>query len=156
MTTTRADSKLIYGSRRRAGLKCAVPRRMPAVNQTGNCYSVPQFVKTIDPLRGLTLADGRRLTLRWAHDLRQFGQDAMAEMQLTIDEAQQLLEAETVIDTALQAARDENRSATAYLDQPPWLANRPRFARSTSRRHKTNCERCAKLGAKCWQHRGQR
>ena len=118
--------------------------------------SVPQFVKTLDPLRGLTLADGRKLTLRWAHDLRQFGQDAMAEMQLTIDEAQQLLEAETVIDTALQAARDENRKATVYLDQPPWLGNRPRFARSTSRRRKSasNCQRCASLGAKCWQHRG--
>ena len=120
--------------------------------------SVPQFVKTLDPLRGLTLADGRRLTLRWAHDLRQFGQDAMAEMQLTIDEAQQLLEAEPVIDTALQAARDENRKATAYLDQPPWLGNRPRFARSTSRKPKgiECCLRCAKLGRKCWQHRGQR
>ena len=63
--------------------------------------SLPQFVRTIDPLRGLTLADGRRLTLRWAHDLRQFRQDALAEMQITIDEAHQMLEAEPAIDSAL-------------------------------------------------------
>ena len=118
---------------------------------------VPQFVKTIDPLRGLTLADGRRLSLRWAQDLREWGQDALEQLQLTIDEAQQLLEAEPAIEGAMQSVRDANKRETAYLDQPPWLGTRPHFARSYTRKPKgiDRCLRCAKLGAKCWQHRGQ-
>lgn len=129
---------------------------LPHVAPAAQPHAVPPFVATIDPLRGLTLSDGRRLTLRWAHDLRQFGQDALAEMQLTIDEAQQLLEAETVIEDQMEATRDANKRSTAYLDQPPWLGNRPRFARSSSRRRKSaaNCLRCIYLGAKCWQHGG--
>ena len=128
--------------------------------------SVPQFVKNIDPLRGLTLADGRRLSLRWAADLRQFGQDALAMLQLTIDEAQQLLQAEPAIEGAMQSARASRTElkpcsltssdfrrmgADAFAT---WQHSR--LARSESRKRKTaaTCQRCAKLGAKCWQHRG--
>lgn len=113
--------------------------------------SVPQFVKTIDPLRGLTLADGRRLSLRWAADLRQFGEDALPMLQLTIDEAQQLLASEREISTAM----DAQRPASMSVEMPKATWRHSRYApRSAARKTPHTCGHCRRLRRPCWLHAG--
>lgn len=102
--------------------------------------SIPQFVTNIDPLRGLTLADGRRLSLRWAEDLRQFGQDALAMLQLTIDEAQQLLQSEYAIMCAMVDEEDRMHAA-AMADE---ARRQERLAQQRQAERLTHCSRCGR------------
>jgi hypothetical protein len=91
-------------------------------------------------MRGLTLADGRRLTLRWAEDLRQWGQDALEQMQLTIDEAQQLLQSEYAITCAMVDEEDRMHAAAMADD----ARRRERLDQQRQAEQLTHCSRCGR------------